>query len=62
MKIFSSFLIFYAFFERLFKPSLEKKFNINNEIVAARYPEIFKKGGNIRGRAIKIFNEGFIFS
>ena len=46
----------------LFNSSLEKKFKINNEINAAKYPEIFKNGGSINGRTIIILNEGFIFS
>ena len=47
---------------RLFKLSLEKILKINNEIIAAKYPEIFRNGGSINGRAINIFKEGFTFS
>ena len=47
---------------RLFKLSLEKNLKINNEIIAAKYPDIFRNGGSINGRAIKIFKEGFTFS
>ena len=44
------------------KDKIEKKLSINKEIIAAKYPEIFKNGGSIKGRAIIIFREGFIFS
>ena len=47
---------------RFFKLSLEKNLKINNEIIAAKYPDIFRNGGSINGRAIKIFKEGFTFS
>ena len=56
------FINFKKVIQRLFKPSLEKKLKINNEIIAAKQPEIFKNGGSIRGRAMIIFKEGFIFS
>ena len=45
----------------LLKLSLEKNFRINNDMRAAKYPEIFKKGGSINGSAIIIFDEGFTF-
>ena len=32
------------------------------EMIAAKYPEIFRNGGSIKGRIRIIFKEGFIFS
>ena len=57
---FSQFLV--SQFLSLFNSSLEKKLKINNEIIEAKYPEIFRNGGSINGRTIIILNEGFIFS
>ena len=48
----------YAFFIL----SLVKKLEMKIDIIAARYPEIFRNGGSIKGRTRIIFNEGFIFS
>ena len=39
--------------------SLENRLIINNEIIAARYPEILRKGGSTNGKIIINFNEGF---
>ena len=53
---------FFLLVLRLIKLSSEKNLRINNEIIAAKYPEILRNGGSINGSAIIIFNEGFIFS
>ena len=52
---------FFLLVLRLIKLSLEKNLRINNEIIAAKYPEILRNGGSISGSAIIIFREGFIF-